>query len=349
MDLIHPPRRWLLGTRRVAAIAVFVAVSVALVGARARESSESLHGGDEARAFGVLAGTALVDGLVGTACVNDRAFDLGTTLTLPDVRWSWACRAEVAIFSRGYAAWVGSPRGVGRGFDRFQPRLRPRVNAWVPLTSAEGVDAMTWANVSIATATAHFVGNSIGMEFGNLTVHEYVGSGEATATAVVDVDGCSGLAGLMEAGPPLYDPAALNVYFIESLPNYSTGYNCVDYGASNVLLISVSQNFATALSHELGHAMGLRHINTTELGLADASRFIEPEANLMYNQTSATAEGLRGHFTLGQAYRMNVDARSWVNKLATSGTSTSSVRRGVTRGCGPPAQGRCPALWQEWP
>ena len=109
----------------------------------------------------------------------------------------------------------------------------------------------------------------------------------------------------------------LNVYYVNGA---FTGLMCT--ANPNVIVIGTTANNQT-LAHEFGHSFSLNHTNT-------AAGF--PSDNVMIGGGSN-----RTHFSVGQAFRMNVNAGSALN--------TNGVRVGITRNCPDGTTSTtCPAL-----
>lgn len=117
---------------------------------------------------------------------------------------------------------------------------------------------------------------------------------------------CEEVAGLNSTLLP--DPLKLNVYVIKALDNWPfRGYFCMP----NVVLLWRGNALSTTLVHELGHAMGLMapwwgHVDKV---------FGFSTDNVMF-ESAGTGSGYaeRTRLTLGQAYRMHVDGRSWLKR-----------------------------------
>jgi hypothetical protein len=143
---------------------------------------------------------------------------------------------------------------------------------------------------------------------------------------------CQGLGGLESAG--LYVKDQLNVYYG---PVTVTGQSCDD--RNMVLVGPVANN--TTLAHELGHALSL-HGAELEWGHSNDVPGMTP-ANIMWVGNSQ----VRTHFSLGQAFRFNVNKLSMLNK--------NGPRQGPERDCPPkPSETapepdfECPGLALDW-
>jgi len=116
---------------------------------------------------------------------------------------------------------------------------------------------------------------------------------------------------------------------------FYTGRNCK--GDRSVIFIGPAANLAT-LAHEFGHAFSLWG-GEEEGGHSDPADGFDNN-NLMAGGGPPT----RSHVSLGQAFRFNVDERSWLNH--------NGVRDGTTRLClakqpaGPDR--RCPPVGLDW-
>jgi hypothetical protein len=134
--------------------------------------------------------------------------------------------------------------------------------------------------------------------------------------------GCANAGGL--AGTAYHTANAINLYYVNGA---FTGVNC---GANrNVNYIGTTANLGSA-PHEIGHAYALRpsasggHTN----GLPGFGN-----NNIMWGG----GPGTRDHFSVGQAFRINVSDISMLN--------LNGTRAGATRACAPDTvSSMCPEL-----
>jgi hypothetical protein len=116
---------------------------------------------------------------------------------------------------------------------------------------------------------------------------------------------------------------------------FYTGVNCKDN--RSVIFIGPAANLAT-LAHEFGHAFSLFG-DKEEGGHSDPADGFD-DRNVMAGGGSAA----RSRLSLGQAFRFNVDKRSWLNE--------NEVREGPTRLCPakqPSGPDRlCPPVSLDW-
>jgi hypothetical protein len=94
---------------------------------------------------------------------------------------------------------------------------------------------------------------------------------------------------------------SLNVYYVPEMDE--TGISCVSAGGNDIL-ISLADELATTLVHELGHALSLGH--------TDYENTFDGKPDNVMKAASYNRPDARAHFSLGQAFRMNRDARSWL-------------------------------------
>ena len=106
----------------------------------------------------------------------------------------------------------------------------------------------------------------------------------------------------------LPDPAALNVYVLKSLADWPyRGLFC----PPNVLLVWRGLAVGTTLVHEFGHALGL---TAPWWGHVDNVFGFSTDNVMSATAGSGSGYAERTRLTLGQAYRMHVDGRSWLKR-----------------------------------
>jgi hypothetical protein len=194
--------------------------------------------------------------------------------------------------------------------------VRVPLNVWLaPKTLA--LSQVLFARSEIDVASALFKKNRVGLSF--RTVDSAVLKPGDPRRGTIG-DGCAHATNLKAAGPPLYRKTKLNVYFVPAVrleqtdpPNVWRGYTCYESGAQNIVYVSLSFGAPTTLAHEIGHALSLTFANGHT---GTGTWMIIPgftKQNLMWTGLSTDASAAQDRFSLGQAYRMNVNQNSWIN------------------------------------
>jgi hypothetical protein len=116
----------------------------------------------------------------------------------------------------------------------------------------------------------------------------------------------------------------LNVYYVnkigyEGLQMAWRGANCpgTEGAPDDKIFIAWTSHSETTLVHELGHALSLVVPGT---GHTDEVAGFGPN-NSMWSGADDGGENPRDHFSLGQAFRMNMDRFSWLNHLQGGGAA----------------------------
>jgi hypothetical protein len=266
-----------------------------------------------------------VDGqMAGGECVNDEMFEGIGPFTVGDLVTPTTCPAEVVIFSKRRAltiadpAWTASP-------DQIQLKLSPaqqevELDAYVV---AIGMRAENWARNDLMRARTVYASNRVGLTF---TESKFMTSSQLTeAEKKVIGDNCQ-QAKALKQNPSLYSPQRLNVYFVQAVvadeDDTWRGYNCFEKkppgntaGAPNIIYISIARHSPTTLAHEIGHALSLQDPE----GHTGSSHLLEEDfdlTNIMWTDLDSREARAQKHFSLGQAFRMNIDKRSWLNRGA---------------------------------
>jgi hypothetical protein len=137
--------------------------------------------------------------------------------------------------------------------------------------------------------------------------------------AVID-QGCANYAAI-RGDPTIYNANMINVYVSPLWPGVLNGLTCTAQNAREIIFLRPWAP-SGALAHEIGHALSLEHANA--MG----------EHNLMYQVPQIEIRSV----SIGQAYRMQIETRSWLNR---GGVSTG---RPLVKTCQPHAEsdGVCP-------
>lgn len=285
-------------------------------------------------------GTAVLvaSGQDGDKCLRHKLVTGTGTLVIGNALESASgCRSELVVFSKGREsdrlvapAWTSDPA------QPLEVTLSQRLDVPVNLVVRSGQQSVAgWAKADVALANAIFNDNRVGMRFVTGPVYR-----NSAAQAEILTKDCEGVADLRAAGPPLYRPDRINVYYV-SLDYYDTwsGYNCFQSGAPNVIFISRSGSVPTTLAHELGHALNLRNASGhTDPSEGNAGMESFGEDNLMYSW--ADDQGERDHLSVGQVFRMNWDGESWLNE----GNVAQPVRPVIDCQDSATVAGACPKL-----
>jgi len=289
-------------------------------------------------ALGAAAGPAVVevDGEGrGPKCLRNQVFQGSGTIDLNDrIENKVSCPSEVAAFSRSRAIELnGAPAWSHDATKPLQLTMPPPVTVALRLYVPSAMPlAAQAAKDEMDLATALVAENRGGLAFSNPAPVVY-----SPAQGTMIGNGCGNVANLVAAGPALYDPAAINVYYVSVIDqsNVYMGYDCYEWpmvfgGASaiaeNVIYISIYNRAPTTLTHELGHALALRDNVGHTNGIAGFTTL-----NLMLSGISWGQQAAQHHFSLGQGYRMSLDRLSWLNHPRPNGGP--AVRAGANRGC----------------
>lgn len=261
----------------------------------------------------------LADYRKSAGCQNDVIHRTAGTVGIGNALTNGTCNSEVSVFSDDNAMSFQTNVGTWTNASgdlhtvSLQPILTAPVTVWIALAGA-GPRAMN----DMANANMLYNINNVGVRFA-ATFNDV--SGNPTAVTTIGT-GCANAGGL--AGTAFHTTNAINLYYVNGA---FTGVNC---GANrNVNYIGTTANLGST-PHEIGHAYGLipsgsgGHTN----GLPGFGN-----NNIMFGGGPAT----RDHFSVGQAFRINV---SNISRLNLNGTRT-----GTTRACAPDTVSNlCPAL-----
>jgi hypothetical protein len=294
---------------------------------------------------------------VGMGLAGDLVGDCPTMHPRPDVK------GEVTVFAPAYGAfrsdvtWSSGANTVtvsSTATDAFAPvdRPKPLTVSYTVFLAASGANQEK-IQKEIESARETFRKEGTGLEL-NGTI-----SAVAVPAVSVVVSGadapleCARVREDLEraevdVGTAL-DGARLTVWYVDdilgpprgageiSYPSGLAGYSCPhDPEDGSIILITSGLGSPTTLAHELGHTLGLRDDagHTNELpGFS--------YTNIMWIGPDVNRPNARKHFTLGQTYRMNFDAQSWLHRT----TNAAAPRPMPPQTCGQADEGLpCPTL-----
>jgi hypothetical protein len=313
------------GRGAAARVAAWAAATVALcLGGLAASALARADGGvdtvdvgtDESRQAVVL-----VDGKGDGGCVNDSLVAGAGAVAVGAFTVTSSCPGEVAVFSRGAAFQLQAAPWTA-GADALKATPTPPVEAPLNIVVISNRQhALEWALNDVAHANDLYDENRAGMVFHvahDSLIPRLTVAAPGSAQDLVG-DGCGQVAVLRQAGPPLYQPGQVNVYFVEYVGQAPRGYTCYtpsDGAADNVIYVSVYHHSPVTLAHELGHAFMLRgatgHADDIP-GLLPADQGVCGR-NVMCSIWDASEAAAMDRFTLGQVFRMNVDLGSCLNE-----------------------------------
>lgn len=276
---------------------------------------------------------------------SERIFrSAGRTVFVHNLLTAGSCNSEIAVFSRNHAMalvpghWtnvLGDERTV-----TLAPPIEIAVNIWVPDDAT-----LDRADTEMNTASTLYADNMVGVLF-KPKIRKFSESATPNASGVVH-------AGTNDSGTEchvgqlrttdLYTANTLNVYYvnkdyrgrncaIQQVPNVCTS-SSAQWPAADANMIFIGESgSSTTLTHEIGHAFGLRPAEC--LGHTDSS--FGPE-NIM----AAGGGDERKIFTLGQVFRMNTHDDEWGGSMLVANGDPTRPKRA----CLPNRwDARCPAL-----
>lgn len=266
----------------------------------------SNDGGDQA--------VALFDGRRGGACKNDTLLRLTSDANVASVESSGGCNDELMVFSDDDAAVFLQPTwhdflGDDVQVDLSQdPYLAP-LTIWI--VSADPVTQANYAaraalDLARARQLYNTMNTGIGFDHDPATDTRIVSDPaqvttiEDTISNVMSTNSCS--TGPIRNDANIHVADRLNVYYANVVG--LNGFACND---GEVIFMSPTANNET-LSHEVGHALDMDHYGASN-------------DNIMWSVGIAG----RDNFTIGQAFRMNLNPGSALNLFA--------PRAAFTRNC----------------
>jgi hypothetical protein len=246
----------------------------------------------------------LLDARDGNGCFSDRPYRGSEIVSLGDIRSNGGCRSEVAVFSDDNAmlfipqvnSWTDL--GLDNLTADLKPLLHAPVSVWIATNVSGRPEGAEW---EIATANMLYNNNNAGIAF-DATYHFVADNADAVkAISTPSSSKCPDLSRIRNSG--FYTLNQLNVYYVDWA---DTGINCFANGVGdpNITFIGLGANFES-LAHEFGHAFSLDHTNfaTVSAGFTNV--------NVMWPFVARVA---RTHISEGQAFRMNMNGTSALNR-----------------------------------
>jgi hypothetical protein len=266
-------------------------------------------GGDDA--------VVLFDGRRGGACENDAILRAGSALDLASVEADAGCDSELTVFSDDdatvFVSNVSPPWSNAFGdsvtVDLSDPLHEIPLTIWIVSGDSAvraSYEARAGADLARALQLYNTMNTGIGFDYDPASDLEAVSDPAQVATIVTTVNsvvasGTCSTTGITSDNS-IHRNGRLNVYYATV-----TGLNGFECDNGGVIVIFTTANNET-LSHEIGHALDMRH-------------YAAGSDNIMW---SVGISG-RDNFTIGQAFRMNLNPGSALNIFG--------PRSGPTRNC----------------
>jgi hypothetical protein len=219
-----------------------------------------------------------------------------------------ACRTEAMIFSDDNAMALITPTWTDSLFDKEPVTLRKILIAPVAVWLVDddpGTELLAHWGMNAANYYYNF--HNVGIAF-SPTYTDI----STNTKAVQLLDGNCSRVNEIKASS-FYRPDQLNVYYVNTLSMSVKGREC--WGTEpNIIFIARTSDSETP-AHEIGHAFSLNHPNDPPAPIPGFGT-----ENIMWSGASG-----RTNFTIGQALRMNLNAKSMLN--------VNHVRLGFVRDC----------------
>ena len=322
---------------------------------------------DKLRIQGIPGGESVVVMIRNAAgCGSEQILRSRGETTFGNLRPSPGCPIDLAIFSESNAMYFESPVNAWTGASnevhtvKLEPLIEVPVSVWV-MDDATAV----LARQDLAKAGDLFRRNRAGVRFAGSVRKFSEVSADSSASRIVregirrDTASndlvCEKLGAIR--GREFNSPDRLNVYYVD---DSFTGRNCAilatpsactgdaaafPAGDGNISFIGTRATVVT-LSHELGHAFGLRPsrcgAHTNDLpGFSKDNIMAVPPPNTPRDGDT------RSSFSLGQVFRMNTQEDGWGGTMLIKNRSRQSPVRECPLNL--PKSALCPALATPWP
>ncbi len=259
----------------------------------------------------------LMDSRRSSGCKNDEILRGDDVIQVGSVLSPGNCPNEIAVFSDDDAMQLITPTAWTNSLGDTQPvdltpnRLQSQTNVWLSFAGAT-----PRAQAEIFVTDLLYNQNNTGVGFLTNVNYQDVSNNQNAINSIVtnDVNYCSTAWRNILTTSGFYNANQLNVYYVNQALN-GRAYSCIF--DRNIVIVGTTAQ-PESLAHEFGHAFSLGH-TTNQAGFGND--------NIMWGAGIG-----RTAFTIGQAFRINVNQTSVLN--------ANGTRTGTTRLC--PTD--CPAL-----
>jgi hypothetical protein len=281
-------------------------------------------------------------------CLNDGVFAFVRRTSVGELDGPCDWRSPLAVFSSAHSAvllegvWTSDPN-VADASVKQTPLIEVPVAIWVavderanPENPPSPASVATDAAIDLTLAQARFAENRTGVTF--VQVDNLQNDLPVTDPDAIDAIGssCTDADKLTSTGTnPNIVPGVLNIYYLNHLTHEAGADVRAVHCRGNprrdedVILVSSQHRSAASLAHELGHSMGLLFPDNGHT----ESLYGFDDVNLMTQYVELERAAVRAHLSLGQAFRINADAASWLNRATTYGTTPQPLRDAPTLKC----------------